>query len=89
MDFPPPPPPLCLPSEVFSLRLFFPATVLTPSLAADASGLADPLPGLTPVLVQVHRKPPHPSPASSTTCWYSPSSDAPTPPHEESGGDLL
>lgn len=64
LDFPPPPspPPLRLLSEVFSLRLFFPATVLTPSLAADTSGLPNtppPHPDLTPLLVQVLRKPPH------------------------------
>lgn len=39
MDFPPPSL-LCLLWEVFSLRLFFPATVLTLSLANDASGLS-------------------------------------------------
>lgn len=38
MDFSPPSL-LCLLWEVFSLRLFFPATVLTLSLASDASGL--------------------------------------------------
>lgn len=38
MDFSPPSP-LCLLWEVFSLRLFFPATVLMLSLASDASGL--------------------------------------------------
>lgn len=47
MDFPPPSP-LCLLSEVFSLRLFFPATVLTPSLASDTSRLTNtPFPPLT------------------------------------------
>lgn len=39
MDFPPPSL-LCLLWEVFSLRLFFPATVLTLSLARHASGLS-------------------------------------------------
>lgn len=62
MDFPPPSP-LCLLWEVFSLRLFFPAIAL--SLAVHASGLGAESPGLVSLPFQVHmcfwvqRNPPH------------------------------